>query len=1027
MIRRGVTSALAAGAMILTALVATSPSATAAINPSVIGTSAATAAGSCWEIKQLRPSATDGAYWLLTPKMVEPQQFYCDMTTDGGGWVLIGKGREGWTNEYQGKGSASDLLTPTLSPMSSVTTQLGGDTINALLNGGRVDALSEGIRLRRATNTTGTSWQEVRFKLSSRDRWAWTFGAEHTLGTWSFDNSTGSGGTTPSFGSNNSTRRVVNTTAQAQTYKLGFAFGSQVSGSNSDTTYLWSATNGGGGALPYTMVYLRPRVLSTDAGFTAIPDGGLGQKVNISVAKNNAISPPWGVAGMAGAVSIEGSVEVQAFTQSGNNMYVGGNFAYVQRDEAGTDRVDQPFLAAFDVTTGELVQSFRPVLNEQVRALTTLPNGNVVAGGDFTQANGVAVGAMVVLDPTTGATVPGWNTKVLQNGTTNPLRVWTLQAAHGWIYVGGTFTHLQGGTKPNVQVAAKNLGRMDSATFTPDTTWLPKPNAGVEALDASDDGTRLYAAGHFTIVTGVSAVSAAVISTSSGAAVTPWAPVWSASKTYQQAIDEVGGRLWVGGSEHNLFSYDTPTLNRLSGNIFQKNGDIQGITDDRGVVYAGCHCNNFNYSNAFRWTTPVPAGWTQADALNWFGAWDANTGQVIQQFTPSFRMRLGSGIWALQADTTGTLWAGGDIEAVRTGTKAAAWAGGFARFARTDTEPPPVPTNLRVSSYDDTSVSLAWGANGAGGSTRYLVLRDDRPIATTSATSITVPRGGSDRYFVRSIDTDGNASATTSVTALPANTKPTAAFSSTVDATGAHFDGSGSSDPDGSVVNWSWSFGDGGTGSGQNVDHVYAAPGTYQVTLTVLDNLGATASVTNPVVISSGIQTQVKIARLSGWAWYYAGTAPPAGWNTNGFDDSAWSTGNAVLGFPSTAVATNIDTFATTSLRAKTAYFRKTFQVADVSKVTRLAITAVANDGAVVYVNGVEVARQNMPAGTITFDTFASTARSAATANANPIVVDIPLNLLVDGTNTVSVETHLNYRNTPDVTFDLDATAYVNQ
>ena len=80
--------------------------------------------------------------------------------------------------------------------------------------------------------------------------------------------------------------------------------------------------------------------------------------------------------------------EVQAFAQIGNVMYVGGNFKSVQRDAAGTGAVQQSYLAGFDVTTGEFVGGFRPVLNEQVKALTALPNGMLAVGGEFTTLNG---------------------------------------------------------------------------------------------------------------------------------------------------------------------------------------------------------------------------------------------------------------------------------------------------------------------------------------------------------------------------------------------------------------------------------------------------------------------------------------------------------------------------------------------------------------------------------------------------------------------------------------------------------------
>src|SRR5207237_4773690 len=63
------------------------------------------------------------------------------------------------------------------------------------------------------------------------------------------------------------------------------------------------------------------------------------------------------------------------------------------------------------------------------------------------------------------------------------------------------------------------------------------------------------------------------------------------------------------------------------------------------------------------------------------------------------------------------------------------------------------------------------------------------------------------------------------------------------------FNGSASRDPDGTISSYQWSFGDGYTSSGVSVSHTYTGLGLYTVTLTVTDNLGATASDTALVTV----------------------------------------------------------------------------------------------------------------------------------------------------------------------------------
>src|SRR5690606_41790155 len=67
-------------------------------------------------------------------------------------------------------------------------------------------------------------------------------------------------------------------------------------------------------------------------------------------------------------------------------------------------------------------------------------------------------------------------------------------------------------------------------------------------------------------------------------------------------------------------------------------------------------------------------------------------------------------------------------------------------------------------------------------------------------------------------------------------------------------DGSGSSDADGTVTSYAWDFGDGGGASGVTASHTYGEAGTYEVTLTVTDDEGATASLTQEVSVSAEVR-----------------------------------------------------------------------------------------------------------------------------------------------------------------------------
>ncbi|WP_158683699.1 S8 family serine peptidase [Pseudoalteromonas sp. T1lg22] len=97
------------------------------------------------------------------------------------------------------------------------------------------------------------------------------------------------------------------------------------------------------------------------------------------------------------------------------------------------------------------------------------------------------------------------------------------------------------------------------------------------------------------------------------------------------------------------------------------------------------------------------------------------------------------------------------------------------------------------------------------------------------------------------------------------NTPPTSEFSYSCTDLSCDFDASLSSDSDGSISSYSWDFGDGSTGSGQATSHNYSADGSYNVTLTVTDNDGASDSSTQVVTVTGGATSDITL-QASGYA-----------------------------------------------------------------------------------------------------------------------------------------------------------------
>ncbi len=169
---------------------------------------------------------------------------------------------------------------------------------------------------------------------------------------------------------------------------------------------------------------------------------------------------------------------------------------------------------------------------------------------------------------------------------------------------------------------------------------------------------------------------------------------------------------------------------------------------------------------------------------------------------------------------------------------------------------------------------------------------------------------------------------------------------------------------------------------------------------------------------SSDLSFDLRLAESMVWKYLDNGTDQGTLWNLPAFDDSTWASGPGEIGYGDGDEATVVSFGPSPSNKYITTYFRHSFDIPNPGAIGGLNVSLMRDDGAVMYVNGVEVHRSNMPAGTIGYLTTATAPIASGSEYAYEVVF-VDASALVPGANTLAVEIHQVGGTSSDISLDV--------
>jgi len=583
----------------------------------------------------------------------------------------------------------------------------------------------------------------------------------------------------------------------------------------------------------------------------------------------------------------------------GNTVYATGNFTKARPPgmwQGGPTEITVGHLIAYDITTGQRVASFNHILNAQGMAITASPDGSrIYVGGDFTTVDGIARSHIAAFDTATGNLSTSFAPAI--NG-----QVRAITANNSTVYAGGAFESAAG-------VARNRLASFNAANGVMSPTWAPTaPDGYVYSLVLTPDQSKVVVGGQFDTLNGAPAHGMGAVDPVTGLSVP-----WVANTVIKDALNGAITSLRTDGTSilGSGFAFGSGAYFEGSFSLNPANGAINWLNDCQGdtydvlpvgqVVYSVSHAHNCTMVGSFpdtnprvRWqhalaTTnyatgvnngPDIYGWNykgQPDAtvLHWYP--DLGIGTFTGQYQAAWSL-TGNGTYVALGGEFPTV-NGGDQQGLTRFAVATAAPNKVGPQYTTNPSRPTPATNASSTLPGTVQVSFGTAWDMDNQKLTYEVIRDGQTVVYTTQASTnfwTLPTlsftdsgvpGGTHSYQVRIKDPFNNSlmsPVSNTVTVIgAANQPPVASFTSSTANLVASFNGSGSSDPDGTISSYAWNFGDNTTGTGATPQHTYAAAGTYSVTLTVTDNAGATNAVTKPVTVTAAAGNQPPVAAFT--------------------------------------------------------------------------------------------------------------------------------------------------------------------